>query len=628
MVGNRRDVSLLDERWKLMGALILLAAFGALSGAAQPEDAVKISMFVRPHGDARSILVTVGGPAQADRIVLELPKRSMAASAIAEQLPPGWTARRQGKRIELTGPENALPIRLRLDLSDSTPLESVDVKVFSKKRVVHESRGTLQSIAAVQLAQNASDLVLLPPLLTPGEIIDVTVLDVRKTTGVWFLGGNAAVVKNVGISSRPILQMRVPEDAAPDRPLELSYVEPWGETAVRASVFDQSRIVPRESEAPLTPRLRGCGIGMGRRGVVCTCGWFPSAESRRGILVDGGSASTPAATSQRSVCFLPEIGPHILTGTPTAGFNPRDQHKTAALNVTSAVVGNLKPGQSATMTWTVSGTDDSVGLYLRNTSPAVGSLAGGPFQIARTSGGSPNTLSRVVTGLAIGKFDIVAEPEESLSDSDNQEYSHAVAKAFRRELLAIADEAERVVRQWPPEPPRDEFLALLDRIGSEIHEKLPFPELEAFREAIDAILEEGRGSQNASVARADIILIADRPRDEKDGTWIVEFINLLRRLGSNSPLRKICIRTKPTGADVALYPPKYPSDRRSMQADAPLNLYLGLYNYEVSTGTVRQMEGNVNLLLDTGQVLDCHLPQGQSDSRRCRLIYGSTEDCQ
>jgi hypothetical protein len=347
------------------------------------------------------------------------------------------------------------------------------------------------------------------------------------------------------------------------------------------------------------------------------------------------------------VCLQLEPGPHRIAGAASAGFAPENQQKVVALRLGRSMVGSLRPGQSATMTWTVTGTNDPVRLRLRNTSPGVGTLVGGEVQIAVTSGGSPNAVSRTVAGVAPGNFNIIAEIDEPLTPSGDQEYPRMIEAVFQRELTRIVSRIETAAREWPSElrgsPPRDtvrrdDIIAVLDATEVEIRRALPYPELAAFRDAVAELLDDARQSVaalpdlNASAAMGGIVRVANRSsspaRVEKEPAMslISKLLELLS--GSPSPLRTLCIVTTPeSGARVRMYPSSFPSDLWEETSNARTTLYLGRYVYEITKGDNLPMKGSVNLVRNPDRLLECPLSSKSNEPTFCRLVTESQARC-
>src|SRR5256885_331903 len=160
---------------------------------------------------------------------------------------------------------------------------------------------------------------------------------------------------------------------------------------------------------------------------------------------------------------------------------------TEAIGVTASVVGNIRPGQTATITWTVSGTREPVRLYLKTTNTESGLLEGGNVQTATTSGGRKNVVSRRVTGLAPGSFNVVVEV-----DAEHETLNPDVLAAnLRRELLRIASQTKKASRRLEGSfVPTADVIALLDQAHDDLDRSLPYVELAAFRDAAAELVNE------------------------------------------------------------------------------------------------------------------------------------------
>ena len=232
------------------------------------------------------------------------------------------------------------------------------------------------------------------------------------------------------------------------------------------------------------------------------------------------------------------------------------------IRVTASMVGNLRPGQTATITWTVTGTREPLRLHLVNTNTESGVLGGGNVQTATTSGGRENVVSRKVTGLAPGSFNVTVEVDAkpTLNPKD-------LARTFRRELLRIASRTNKAARHLPAKGlvPTADVTALLDQALADLERSLPYPELAAFRDAAaQRVNELRREAMEKSVAwhRQEIFLVrqdaARRQRHEaiflvRQGSpptsrmpareahsLLAAFVAWLNSGAHASPLRTVC----------------------------------------------------------------------------------------
>lgn len=585
---------------------------------ARSSDDVRTWAALRPRPAGISLLLRVDGAASGvDRVRVQFPDRRWTASARLA-VPSSWSLATRRARAELRGPASPLPLYLRIDIDDPGKLDPFQVTVWSGRRQLSDEQIAPQQAAAIEVARNAAEIAVLPPLMTARETIELTLLDAHRTNGEWSLGSERAQLVPSDNAGRPLLRVRVPA-GAPD----LVFVNPWGETTVQAPVLAQSRMVPATLPTPSAPRLGACGVRTLSDQAVCVCGWFPTEESKRAILIDGAAASgPPLASSQRSVCLSAAPGTHALTGKETSGFDPRNRVDVQAIRMRRTSVGSLRQGQSATLTWTITGTHEPMWIRLNNTTPGVGTLDGGEAQRAVTSGGEPNAVSRSVTGLAPGTFGVIAEVEEPLSAREDQEYPRLIAETFRRELRRVADAAEAASREVQG---REGLLALLNGVESDLRRSLPFPELAAFQDALAEKLDRlRRNATDSARGRGVYYLVAD----DAEQSVLAGFVQWLRDLADTSPIRRICVVTDPTGADVKLYPASFPSDFQTTRSIGPLTLFLGRYAYEITRTDYVKSTGFVNLLRNAEQVVECPLVRTAGDPSACRLVAElSTERC-
>jgi hypothetical protein len=463
-------------------------------------------------------------------------------------------------------------------------------------------------------------LVRLPPLLSPGETIEITPLNLAKTPpgGRWLVAG---------VEARPVdgrLRVQLPADLDSMGPLPVVYLDPQGKRLVEASGLEQSRIVPA-SPAPAGPRLSRCGTRWVQDGVACACGWFPDEAARQGLLIDGRPAGPLVAVSRRSICARVGLGPHRLSGAIAAGFDPaRDEGRIDAVQIRRfPPFLNLKPLQSAAITWMVLGTKEPVRLRLRNTAPDLATLEGGTVQTAATSGGLRNAASRDVRWLAgSGPFRIEAEVEDSASPFLGDEYVSILGELFQREVRRLAAGLDVGMRTLPEERnlySKEDVLALLAATRAEVPKGLPYPELTAFRDAAADLLEE-------TAARIELMPAAEVKKVQPLLRQVLDFL----AASGDAPQRSLCILSSPEdGAIVKIYPRSLPSvPVETSTADIVSHLFPGKYRYEVWKESFKEVESEIDLTGDTRLVLDCRLiPLGdRGQPSPCRLASASERD--
>ncbi len=478
-------------------------------------------------------------------------------------------------------------------------------------------------------------LLRLPPLITPGEVIEIAPLNPAKTPpdGRWSVAGVEALP--VAGEGPPRLRIRIPADLDPMGPLPVVYTDAKGKRIVDASALEQVRVVPPPPTDPAAPppppRLSRCGSQWVQDGVACACGWFPDEAARAGFLVDGRAAGPLVAVSLRSVCARVGLGPHRISGSVAAGFEPVGDDKVVAVQVRRfPPFLNLQPLQSASITWLVLGTKDPVRLRLRNTAPDLATLEGGTLQSASTSGGLRNAASRNVTWLAgSGPFRIEATVEDRTAPFLGEEYLTLLGEIFQREVRRMSAGLDDRVRFLPAARPegqlsRSEVLALLAATRADLDRALPYPELAAFRDATADLVDE---------VSARVRLL---PEEAGGAIEMKKAMPLLKRVQGflassfEAPRRSLCILSSPEdGAIVRIYPRSLPSGPvDTSTADIVSHLFPGKYRYEIWKDNFKEVESEIDLTGDTRLVLDCRLiPAGGRDRPApCRLASASERD--
>jgi hypothetical protein len=287
------------------------------------------------------------------------------------------------------------------------------------------------------------------------------------------------------------------------------------------------------------------------------------------------------------------------------------------------------------MTWTITGTTRPVRLVLTNNYPQTATLERGNIQTATSSGGAKNLVSRKVTGLSQGRFNIGVEVAGIRDDPK------VVAGALRRELRRIAAETKTEAKRLPVHRDDGEgtiatadMLALIDRVQQDVVKSLPFDDLAALRDAVAAVLAElRRDVEKMTIARrraSAILLVQARPSSapprvrEKDArSTIARLIDFLSDLRGKPPLRTICAVSMPeSGAVIAVYPASFPSGGDKVTSTAPMTLYIGHYLYEVTRNGYPAFKGTLDLLTKPGDVLECSL------STTCDLGKKSRDKCE
>jgi hypothetical protein len=480
-----------------------------------------------------------------------------------------------------------------------------------------------------KIVERLDGLVRLPPLVSPGETIEFTPLNPAKTppAGRWLIAG----VEAKAVEGR--LRVQLPASLDSMGPLPVVYIDPTGKRLVEASGLEQARIVPTSVSGgmggiPSGPRLSRCGSRWVQDGVACACGWFPDEAARQGVLIDGRPAGPFVAVSRRSVCARVGLGPHRLSGSVAAGFDPaRDEGRIDAVQIRRfPPFLSLRPLQSAAIKWMVLGTKEPVRLRLRNTAPDLATLEGGTVQTVATSGGLHNSASRDVRWLAgSGPFRIEAAVEDNASPFLGEEYLTLLGELFQREVRRIAAGLDIGIKTLPEERnlySKPEVLALLAATREEVPRGLPYPELAAFRDAAADLLEE-------TAARIELLPAAEVKKVQPLLRQVLDFLSA----SGESPQRSLCVLSSPEdGAIVKIYPRSLPSvPVETSTADIISHLFPGKYRYEISKESFKDVESEIDLtgnIADMRLVLDCRLvPSGNRNRPSpCRLASASDRD--
>lgn len=632
-------LKLVNRPTRRLAALAVLG-LAALPAAADRGAAARVAMAARPRQGGWSLLLRVQADAPGssfDRVHLELP-RETAQGAAAGFLPPSWKLERKRSSLEIAGPATAGPLYLRIDFVGAPPLPAIEVEVLAGRRTLFaDKEAPVRQEPQLEVKLSLDEIVRLPPLLTPGETIGFVPLNLAKTpaAGRWLLAGVEARQDGAALA------VQLPPDLPATGPIEVVYVDPWGERSVEASALDQVRVVPKDLPPSSRPRLAPC-TAEASADVACTCGWFPDPAARGGVLIDGKPAGLPVAVSQRSLCFRAGLGPHRLNASPAAGFSPDDaaEMKVLAVRVSG---GELRSGQSMPVTWTVTGTDRPVRLRIRNSRPAVAMIQGMDGQTVTTSGGTPNAVTRTVTGLAAGHFPLRAEVEESSAPARGEEYLGLLVQAFQRELTRIAGDLGERVRSLPtPEGGRlyrtADVLALIDATERDLLASLPYPELAAFRDAAAERFAELRARLDAlAPAQAALpgLRKASWQQSAPEHVATSEARPLLDRLvdfltdSARAPLRTLCVISAPEDqADFRIFPESFPTDERQTSTDAVIsNLLVGKYRYRIRKQGFQEASFTLDLIRETQPVLECRLAREPGQAVPCRSLAGSLDRC-
>jgi hypothetical protein len=263
----------------------------------------------------------------------------------------------------------------------------------------------------------------------------------------------------------------------------------------------------------------------------------------------------------------------------------------------------------------------------------VGSLQGGDVQLAVTSGGETNAVSRVVTGLTLGQFQITATIEQPARDGGD--YPNILAAAFRAELARTATQLELDAKGLPVENgtvAADAVIAILDRTEQDLRRSLPYPEFAALHASVSDLFAQtrqellGDGEQRAS---AFILVAAKRINAGHARRALESRATLFRERSATSPVHELCVVTTPEQhATVSFVPAAFRSDPApSIDTNSRITLYLGKYVYSVTKTGFATINSVIDLFTQPYQVLDCTLPHVSKQDYGCGHPDEPVERC-
>ena len=428
---------------KRLPAFLVLFACVLVVSARQTITTVTVASRVSADG-SRSLQVGIQQlSTQADEVRIELPGNT-AKTAVLLSGPRDWKMTVDGGAVRISGAPASTPLRFRLALFDARELKEAKVRVRGNGKNVLDKSYKAVELLPLHAIGSSSDVLDFPTVVSPGETIDVSVLDPGRTPadGQWIVAG---VVATPTASGR--LSVRLPEDLQPGSPIRVSFFDAWGERIVDALSVDET-VVSEQASGP-NPRITGCASAgfIGRS--ICVCGDFPPA-SRNAIRLDGQPATVVSASRHVVHVLLPPTlvpGPHTISGDPSAGFSPTDRASIVALRLQGSLdKKRLNKGQSTTLHLAVQGTDQPMVLTVTNKTPGIITIPGGNYQELATSGGALNNVERRVTGVSIGNFEIDYRLEGALCPCQQEargDYPSAPSRPAplivpRRVLVTIA----------------------------------------------------------------------------------------------------------------------------------------------------------------------------------------------
>ncbi len=193
-------------------------------------------------------------------------------------------------------------------------------------------------------------------------------------------------------------------------------VDGEADTKVLDGVTDK-RLGSRPSLISCTPK-----VFVGNK--VCVCGYFPSDFSRSQLLLDGKPIGSPVAGSTDMVVIDSKglaPGRHVITWDLDRFQSPKspayiempplDKEKVefVVLEVKGTIDQNkLFTGQGTDLRLEIIGSEEQLSIELKNETPDIIELEGGPIQVVQTTVGAlgANTIVKHVTGIKRGPFSI------------------------------------------------------------------------------------------------------------------------------------------------------------------------------------------------------------------------------
>jgi hypothetical protein len=251
--------------------------------------------------------------------------------------------------------------------------------------------------------------VFTPRSLDVADLVDVAEVVARRAGPLPGNGKDTVETRTETPSDRVV--GRLPENILPGAAVSLQYIDRFGDLWLDVPAVPGTAVVP----APATeepPCLRTATVYAQSADLVCVCGNFPTPEAQAGVRIDERPAGAPVSASLRSLEFtLPPhvtaLGRHVWSGDPAAGFAASCRAETQLVHVAGEMDSQkLFSGQATPMRLTVTGSEGKVPLSVRNLTPEIIRIDGGDTQTAETSGGTPNQVTRSVSGLVRGNFNV------------------------------------------------------------------------------------------------------------------------------------------------------------------------------------------------------------------------------
>ena len=390
--------------------ILFLSCLLVVSNFAAGEGTITgVVLESRQDEDNRNnLLVEVKGDedAGADRLEIKL-KGAGEIEMVPFKLPGDWQWTWDGKILSAWGPETRLPLWLRFGLGDSPAPAQGDVEVFLNGKRAYRKKGIpVKPRPKVTVSDQFENIVQLPPGVSPGDVVEFEALDPAKTPagGTWTVGGTMAA----GDMDPFRYRLTLPERLKIGGRLSLSYTDPYGFDLYKTLEYEDVEIVlPDEGEEK--PMISGVTEMAFPGSRFCAQGYYPTIESRYGLMLDGLALGKPSASSSHVVIHRipPKTSPgdKMVSGDRGKGFDGDNKHPLTVINIKGAIDRNkLLKGESTPLSLWVEGTEVPITLELSNNTPQIVSLEGGESQEITTSGGAVNKVQKMVHAVSPGDF--------------------------------------------------------------------------------------------------------------------------------------------------------------------------------------------------------------------------------
>ena len=385
---------------------------------AQTQTSVVVRQELIENLPGRSILIALDpsklpqpGAQFADGARIDFPE---SVRGSADVLPNGWTAKFDGKTFTAGGPvTDSVSIRVL-----PTDPGSVD-KMIGKQCRIRLSLGGREfldqriPISAIQATPVITGT--LPAVVTAGrgmwgsidkgvpqDVQPHLVYDGGKISTV-LLPTEYSTLDKTRFALRPsfVGRFKVSENDSP-QPAEFKIV--WYDRFRYPLAEINSRMVVMPEQSCTGGVAGGDRLAFAGQN-VCVTGCLSDDAKALSALLDGGRELTPVAGAGSSWMF--QVPADATPGPHTIDFKGGGTHQVGVLAVEGAIDQNeLWRGTSTTMRLRVIGSEERLPLRITNKTPSTITITGGVSQIIDSPGGAANAITRSVTGIRKGNFNI------------------------------------------------------------------------------------------------------------------------------------------------------------------------------------------------------------------------------